>query len=160
MTAVFSLCETYRYRLDRGALELAYVMWCLCNPSKADAEIDDQTVRKGRGFSKLWGYDHFAFGNVAAYCATDPDDLLAFKGDRVGPDNEHHLREMAAGAEFIVVAWGDALPKEMRNIAKKTVRDILIPSGKPIKCLGYTKGHQPKHPLTLGYSTPLMEYRL
>lgn len=119
----------------------------------------DNSLRKGRGFSERWGFQHFAFGNPYAYRAKNPKDLLAFTGDREGPDNLHYLAEMAMDSDLMVVAWGNALPKELRAYARKIVRDILVPSGKPIKCLGYTADHQPKHPLTLGYKTKLMEFR-
>ena len=39
--------------------------------------------------------------------------------------------------------------------------DVLIEraSGKPLLCFGLTKSRDPKHPLMLGYDTPLIEWR-
>jgi hypothetical protein len=45
-TALFSHCGTFRYRLGRRWAEGPKVAFVLLNPSVANTEIDDQTVRR------------------------------------------------------------------------------------------------------------------
>lgn len=157
MTAVLSDDGLYRYWLERGDSKAPYVAWLLANPSTADAELDDPSVRKGRGFSERWGYKRFVFVNPQAYRATEPKALRGVN-DPVGPMNEHYIREVAEYASMIVVAWGGAIIKENRHYAHSAVRIIQSLHTKPVMCLGYTKDRQPRHPLMLAYTTPLETY--
>ena len=54
--AVISPCGAYRYLLTRqigaGAKVATFIM---LNPSTADAERDDATIRKCVGFARRWG---------------------------------------------------------------------------------------------------------
>jgi hypothetical protein len=54
-TAVISDCGRYRYSLTRswadGDNRVVFVM---LNPSTADAEVDDPTIRRCIGFAKAW----------------------------------------------------------------------------------------------------------
>jgi hypothetical protein len=156
--AVISDCGLYRYWLERGPAGTPYVAWVLANPSTADASIDDPTVRKARGFSKLWGYERFVFVNVFGYRSTDPMGLRGVE-DPVGPLNENHIREVAEYADKIVVAWGNAIIKEKRPQIKPTLALLTGLHDKPLHCLGYTADRSPRHPLMLAYSTPLEEYK-
>ncbi len=157
MSAVISECGTYRYWLERGELNAPYVAWVLANPSTADAELDDPTVRKARGFTERWGYKRFVFVNVFAGRSTKPKGLLAMK-DPHGPLNEQYQREAVAGASMVVLAWGNAIVKPLRAWASTTHRRVDRACLSPM-CLGYTKDRQPRHPLMLAYTTPLEIYQ-
>ncbi len=93
-SAVLSECARYRYRLDRAWERddhgLGTVTWVMLNPSTADADVDDPTIRRCIGFSKAWGYNALTVVNLFAWRATSPRDLCAVE-DPVGPDNEAHL---------------------------------------------------------------------
>lgn len=157
--AVISPCGLYRYWLERGPKSSPFVAWVLANPSTADASMDDPTVRKARGFTQRWGFERFVFVNVFAYRSTDPKGLIGVK-DPVGPENERHIREAVTRAEMVVVAWGNAIVKAKRPQAVWTCEHVIKPATvKPIMCLGYTADRSPRHPLMLGYNTPLEEYR-
>jgi len=67
-SAVISDDGKYRYRLDRDlgrdGKTAAFIM---VNPSTADAEVDDATIRKLIGFSQRLGFGRFIVGNKFAY---------------------------------------------------------------------------------------------
>lgn len=75
--AIISDCQQYRYALWRIWDETKpFVMFIMLNPSKADAETDDNTVRRCIGFAKSWGYGGIYICNLFAYRSTDPKVLL------------------------------------------------------------------------------------
>jgi hypothetical protein len=160
MGAILSTCGRYRYGLDRSlSMGDRIVAFIGVNPSTADADVDDATVRKWRGFSARWGFDKFFVGNLFAWRSTDVR-ALATAGDPVGPENDAHLRVMLSYAELVVPCWGDSgkLPAHLR-MRIEAVRELICESERPAKCLGLTKGGDPKHPLMLGYSTQLQDWR-
>jgi hypothetical protein len=124
----------------------------MLNPSTANAFLDDRTIERIIGFSRAWGYDGLAVGNLYSFRATDPDELQRAE-DPIGPLNDVYVRNMATVAETVVVAWGahsfvcPAIPARM-----------LQTIGKPVMCLGTTKAGHPRHPLYLSKETKLTEY--
>lgn len=163
MSAVISPCGQYRYRLERETDHpdrdgRAGVVFIGVNPSTADASVDDATVRKWRGFATRWGYTHFVVGNLFAYRSTDVRALAAVPNP-VGERNDEHLRAMLANADTVVPCWGDRgkLPRELHPRIDH-VWGLIEASGAPVHALGITKGGDPKHPLMLGYSTPLLDW--
>lgn len=163
MSAVLSPCGQYRYRLERETRHpdregRMVVVFIGVNPSTADAMADDATVRKWRGFSTRWGYTHFVVGNLFGYRATDVR-ALANVPDPVGPECDAHLLTMLRDADTVVPCWGDRgkLPKHLRARIDH-VWNLIADSGAPVFALGMTKGGDPKHPLMLGYDTPLMDW--
>lgn len=158
-SAILSDCGKYRYWLERGEKDAPYVAWVLANPSTADAEKDDPTVRKARGFTGRWGYKRFVFVNLFAFRSTDPKGLLKAQNPW-GPDNDDYIRRAVSGAQFVVLAWGNAVVKPLRERCRVVAKHVLSARQQEhVKCLGYTADRQPRHPLMLAYSTPLEEYR-
>lgn len=158
-SARISSCGKFRYELTRQWNPLSddrFVLWCMLNPSKADGKIDDPTIRKCVGFTAQWGYHRLVVVNMFAYRATDPRELKK-AGHPSGPSNHMFIREHALKADLIVAAWGNhALKTEV-----PVILELLRPGGPScaLKCLGKTKSGQPRHPLMVGYSTPLEDYR-
>lgn len=153
MTAILSPCGTWRYRLERrvdffGGPTLAFFG---VNPSTADAELDDATVRKWRGFTARAGASAFIVGNVFAFRATEVKEL-ATAGDPIGPDNADHLAKIMADADVLVPCWGDRakVPAALRHHFTGLELAIRL-ARKPVKCFGVTAGGDPLHPLMLGY---------
>lgn len=172
MTAIISSCGFYRFRLDRGPFDLPLiapiqalhgksVAFFGINPSTANAEIDDATVRKWTGFCKRWGASRFMVGNVWPLRSTDVRFLAtAPRWLDIGNENRRQILRMAAEADILVPCWGDRakVPRVMHNEIDELL-SLLLGTGKPVLHLGLTKGGDPKHPLMLGYSTPLQPWQ-
>ncbi len=75
-------------------LPLRRIMWIGLNPSTADEQQLDPTLRRIRGFSQAWGFTAFVMTNVFAFRATVPADMKA-QADPVGQDNDYWLGSMA-----------------------------------------------------------------
>lgn len=155
-SAVISPCGLYRYRLERTvAMEGPVYAFFGVNPSTADASLDDATVRKWIGFAKRWGASRFIVGNVFAYRATDVR-ALASVADPFGDEIGDHTTDIINEADILVPCWGNTskVPPKLQ-FAFDVLMDALVSSGKPVKHFGLTNAGDPKHPLMLGYDTPL-----
>jgi hypothetical protein len=130
------------------------------NPSTADATIDDATVRKWIGFTKKNGGRRFIVGNVFAYRSTDVR-ALATADDPVGPQNADYLKQIADEADVLVPCWGNTekVPPGLRP-AFNWISLMLMHAGKPVRIFGRCANGDPKHPLMLGYDTPLVDFRI
>ena len=132
----------WRYRLTRSwGGKSCDLVWIMLNPSVADMNQDDPTIRRVRGFSELWGFGGFTVVNLFAEIQTNPA-MMGFTCDPVGPENDDYIARAAEGAERIVCAWGAGCPWQYRP---KAVLGMLL--GAPLFCLGVTKDGHPRHPL-------------
>lgn len=158
-SAVISPCGLYRYRLDRTVAPSGpvYAFFGI-NPSTADALKNDATVRKWTGFVKRWGGSRFVVGNVFAYRSKDVKVLAAVE-DPYGDEIGDHITDILCEADILVPCWGstDKVPPQLRD-GFDVLLDTLLCSGQPVMHFGLTKGGAPKHPLMLGYDTPLQEW--
>ncbi len=157
-SAKISDCGTYRYELIRewSPSELAQntvkegkVVFCLLNPSKADAVKDDHTIRRCVGFAKEWGYSRLVVVNLYAHRAPDPKDLLRCS-DPVGESNDKYISKNVEEADLFIAGWGR---KRKGLVRDNFVLDILRSSGIVIKTLGVNADGTPKHPLYLRKKT-------
>jgi len=132
----------------------------MVNPSTANDQMDDATIRKVIGFSNRLGAGWAIVGNKFAFRATDVRDLKAAR-DPIGPDNDAHLAEIIACAPTVIAAWGPLakLPKPLRRRWIK-VAGLCRQIGRPLMCLGVANDGQPRHPLMLSYDTPITEWRV
>lgn len=150
--AVFSPCRTHRYSLSRAwNLKLPSVMFVGLNPSTADEQEDDPTVRRCVGFARQWNFGGLVLVNLFAYRSTDPAGLLG-ADDPIGPGNDKHIVACARGAERVVLAWGTKgilFDRDQRVLS-------LLPGA---HCLGVTKDGHPKHPLYLAGNTGVRPFR-
>ena len=138
----------YRYgllrRLTRGERTVLFVG---LNPSTADAQTDDPTIRRCVGFARLWGYDLMLVGNIYAYRSTNPNGLLGVE-DPVGPGNVAALKSMIQKADRIVAAWG----RHRLTCFAQTYAGWVL-SLPTTGHLGRNKDGTPKHPLYLPSAT-------
>lgn len=140
--AEISPCKKYRYTLWRVWDEKKPV--CLfigLNPSTADATQDDPTIRRCIDFAKRFGCGRLVMGNLFAFRATDPEEMKAYRGDPIGPENDYWLNRLYIGAHIRIAAWG--VQGSFLN------RDKAISENFRLDCLGKTKGGHPRHPLYL-----------
>lgn len=151
MSATISPCGKYRYWLSRegdpGMRRVAFVM---LNPSTADADIDDATIRRCRTFARGAG---FVVVNLYAFRATDPKVMKAVS-DPVGPNNYNYLINVASGDYKVIAAWGT-------NARRTEVTDFSIfchGFDQPIYCLGTTKDGHPRHPLYVRSDAPIIPW--
>ena len=146
----------YRYQLWRqwdAGPTMAFVM---LNPSTADAGRDDATIRRLYTFARQAGCGGFRVVNLFAYRATDPNALRVCENP-VGPQNDACIESVCAVADAIVCAWG-AWPAYQGRIAQVERLIRAAAQGKPICCLGRTKGGYPRHPLYVKSSQGLERY--
>lgn len=157
--AILSDCGFYRWRLERHIGEGVTAAVFGVNPSTADASLDDATVRKWRGFGLRLGWGRLIVGNVFSYRATDVKRLALPGLDPFGPDHQRHLGAIISDADILVPCWGDRgkIPRALR-IHMDDLLSLLGDSGKPVYCWGKTAGGDPRHPLMLGYATPLIPF--
>lgn len=158
-SAVLSPCGQYRYRLDRDVQAAGLVFaYFGVNPSTADADLDDATVRKWRGFTRLNGGSRFIAGNVFSFRATDVKTLKDCPALQ-GPEHDRYINEIVAEADVLVPCWGrtQKLPPELRHECA-AMMEMLLAAGKPVLHFGTTKDGDPKHPQMLGYDTQLVPW--
>lgn len=156
MSAIFSPCGNYRYRLERSGPGRGATAIVMVNPSTADAETDDATIRKLRGFGERHGWGRLIVGNLFAWRATDVRELGRV-GDPVGPDNDRHLAEIFADADRAVLAWGPLAkqPRFHRGRWREVLEMCRAKHRKPLAIGEPARCGQPKHPLMLGYGSPV-----
>jgi hypothetical protein len=160
MSAVFSPCARYRYRLERSIDRLGPVAAVIMiNPSTADAEADDATVRRVVGFAAKFGWSRVIVGNLFAFRATDVR-VLGVVDDPVGPDNFGHLGRIVDDTDLVLVAWGSLakLPPSLRG-QWRTFHAAAVVRGLPLHCLGVTSDGHPRHPLMLSYRSELVNWQ-
>jgi len=151
-SAVFSPCRTWRYVLRRRwAAEPALLVIGL-NPSTADETVDDPTIRRCAGFARELGCGGLTMANLFAFRATDPAAMKAAPNP-VGPDNDDWLEALAAEHEIRVAAWG-VHGAHLGRADDVVARGLLG----ELRCWGTTATGQPRHPLYLPASTPLVPF--
>jgi hypothetical protein len=140
--AVLSPCERYRYALGRAwDFDLKPVLFVGLNPSTADAETDDPTIRRCIRFARDWGYGGILMGNLFGLRATDPRTMKAAL-DPVGERTDYWLRRMCTLAGLVVACWG--AHGDHRERAQAVVDSGVLGS---FTVLGLTNAGHPRHPL-------------
>lgn len=151
MGAVISDCGQYRYLLSRKIAdeddEAAQnpMLFIMLNPSTADAELDDPTIRRCKHFADREQASGLIVVNLFAYRETSPKkvkEAIEAGVDVVGPDNDAWIKQAIwwCSAMPIVAAWGSQSFSTHRASRVVGMLD-------EIWCLGKTKGGQPRHPL-------------
>jgi hypothetical protein len=137
--AIISADGEYRYQLSRiWDEEKPNILFIMLNPSTADADVDDPTIRRVMNFSKSWGYGGVFVGNLYAFRSTDPK-ALRNTDDPVGEDNIEHIKELIGVTERVVYAWGN-------NQKEPEWLSSLVDTP---YCIDISKKGLPKHPLYL-----------
>ena len=144
----------YRYWLSRfWDAGCGTCVWVMLNPSTADGQEDDPTIRRCVGFSKAWGFSGLVVVNLYAWRSVSPSELkreLA-RGDVVGPRNDAHITLQVALADRVILAWGgQPLSQHRADHVEGIAREW---GDEEPECLGITKTGNPRHPLYVKAST-------
>lgn len=143
----FSQCEKYRYLLTRHLPCMVRwskpVLFIMLNPSIADADQNDPTIRRCISFAEREYCAELRVVNLFALRATDPKELKKHTAP-IGVMNDAIIKEetvkaMSSGG-LIIAAWG------AHKFAHDRAKEVLSKLG-PFKCLGFTKSGSPRHPL-------------
>ena len=147
-SAIISVCRKYRYELRRiWNPRRGVVCFIMLNPSTANIDFNDPTIRRCMGFAATWGRGGIIVGNLFAYRTTMPR-ILRDVGDPIGPLNDEFLKAMTREAAITVCAWGNHGKYLKRD---KTVLQLLSSP----KCIAVNASGTPKHPLyARGYLEP------
>jgi len=156
--AEFSACGRYRYWLSRDWSGLAgtpFVLWIAMNPSTAESDVDDPTIRKEIGFTRREGFSRLVKANVMDFRSTSPAGLMSAGIAPCSDRNRLEIQRLASDASLIIVAFGK-LHKSLRRYGDRALNDLR---GRELWCLGKNSDGSPKHPLYLAADTPLERFR-
>lgn len=146
----FSPCRSYRYTLEHvfePTIAEHRIQWIGLNPSTADENKLDPTLRRVREFSRRLGHGAFVMTNVFAYRATKPAEMRA-QADPVGPQNDEYLMLTAKRCAMSIACWGglSKFPRSLRHRAA-SIRLMFAKAEIPLLCLGRIADGSPEHPL-------------
>ena len=117
----------------------------MLNPSTADAVADDPTIRRCTRFGREAGYGGVLIGNLFAWRASDPTELLEIT-EPVGPDNDVALAAVLDAMPTVVCAWGNRGTYLNRGLE---VLGMFARRRRVPYCLKMTQMGHPAHPLYL-----------
>jgi hypothetical protein len=153
--ALFDSSDQYRYLLwriwDEAAPRVGFVM---LNPNKADATLDDPTIRRCIGFARSWGFGGLEVANLFAYRTAHPKYLRQV-ANPVGVENDRILQSLNQRVDQLILAWGNWGLWQQRHQAAIALLNCQTPY-----CLGFTKMGQPCHPLYLKATRKPIEFRV
>lgn len=156
--ARLSKCGDLRWSLRRWWRTDTRVCWVMLNPSTADAEHDDPTLKRCIHFSRLWGYGGLVVVNLYPYRSPTPAKCRQWANwEQAGPDwwvrdqlmwNEEEIILACQSSDLIVAAWGSQpwamdWSEHVRELIQQKIE-------RPIHCLGTTANGSPKHPMARG----------
>ena len=162
MSAIFSECGMYRYRLDRQiGVALKTVAFIGINPSIANDVDNDRTVNRMLEFAEEIGAGKVIVANVFSLVSTDINGLRKDILLR-GSEHDFHFQRIISEADILVPCWGSRgkLRASNRPFLDECM-NLLRSTGKPVLCFGKTKsGEDPLHPQRLPSGTQLREWTL
>ena len=158
--ATWSEDRKYRYSLIRrsGFVGDSMVLFIMLNPSTADEDNNDPTIRRCVGFANRWGCDWLYICNLSPLRSTDPKGMIAAgpEPDEIWDQNIETIRMAALNADEVIVAWGVHGRHESRDT--KVLLALNEYFGLSINCLGKTKDGFPRHPLYVPWNTEVIPY--
>ncbi len=139
--AIFSDDGKYRFVLWRiWNQDLPLVMFIGLNPSTANSNTDDPTIRRIKSFVKVWRYGGFYMLNLYTFISAYPEKLKECHDPVWKADD--YLKQYSTKVNKIIFAWGNFPVIEER--AKQVIK--MFPEA---EVLGLNKNGTPKHPLYL-----------
>lgn len=149
----------YRFKLWRnwnGQLPIA--AWLMCNPSIADALVDDPTIRRIRSFTEDHGCGGFIVVNVWPHRTPYPEalwrELARFGYDpELRKRNLDHIIDAGVDSRYRFVAFGSESCVRYPEEVRLAVEAFESPPGR-VMVLGTSKDGWPRHPLYMPSGTP------
>jgi hypothetical protein len=147
--AVLSDCGRYRFSLWRRVEptifdgNLGNCLFVMNNPSTADANEDDPTIRRVKAFAASWGFSKVYVANTNPFRSTDPKKAIV-PLDNVFAENDAWLRKLARTCQWVVAAWGT---KAYPTLAARALN--VLTECRDVRALALSKDGTPKHPLYL-----------
>ncbi len=159
-TAELSDDGLYRYSLTRvWGRPRDMLTFVMLNPSTADHQKDDPTIRRCMGFARSWGFGAITVVNLYALRATRPVHLWE-AADPVGPRNDEAIRQAAREAsrsvhDYVIAAWGaNAKPDRVDHVRR------IVEMRTQTRALGLTQNGSPRHPLYVkGDTQPIVMWQ-
>lgn len=149
--AEFSVCKKYRYQLfrvwDKTKPKIAFIG---LNPSTANENENDPTIRRVISFANSWGYGGIIMYNLFAIVGSDPAILLT--PIDLQKNNQWYLDGILNQCEDVCFCWGSF--KE----AKERAKEIISLFDNSI-CLGINSDGSPKHPLYVPGKTKPINFK-
>lgn len=125
----------------------------MLNPSTADADADDPTIRRCINFARRDGFGALTVVNLFALRATNPKEIETAAAPTGGTKNDEILKEVISKSERTVCAWGgNVLARERAAWFFKRFSQY------DLYCLGLTIYGAPRHPLYVKSDTPLRKF--
>lgn len=140
----------YAYSLTWDSA-LPPVLWVMLNPGTGETEGRRRnTFERCKKWSVEQGYGGLIFGNVFSLCSKSARDLLRLQ---LSEDalNRSALSFLSRLSSDTIVAWGN-------HGAKSNMPESLRGVSPNARCFGLTEMLQPRHPLYVPASTPLVEW--
>lgn len=142
--ACFDASGIYRYSLwrlwDACAPKLVFIM---LNPSTADAQSNDPTIRRCIGFAQTWGYGYLEVVNLFGLRSPHPQHLRQ-AADPIGAECDKYIQIAAQQADRIILAWGN-----WGHFWGRDQAVVKFLASYDLYCLGLNQSKQPRHPLYL-----------
>ena len=122
-------------------------LYIMLNPSYADDESDDPTIRRLIFFSKKFKFGGFYVTNLFSQITPYPKELNM--DNNLKKKNLKIISELIKKTDLIVYAWGNLVSEPLQ--LRKLIESPL--------CFGINKNGTPKHPLYLRSDTKLQDFR-
>lgn len=151
--AFISKCQKFRWWLSRRWASGDKVLWVMLNPSTADHEVDDPTIRRIIHFSRSWGYAGLTVVNLFPFRSSSPTECKEWfysqtpEVQKGFEENREVIKKMMTQHDRILAAWGNLFPSIQ---AKNLIQWVFGQTSTPIFCLGQTQSGNPIHPMARG----------
>jgi hypothetical protein len=146
----FTLWREWSDDLFKNHTTPGFVQFIGLNPSTADENQDDPTIRRCKSFAKSWGYNAMCMTNLFSFITPYPNKLQVIGDDANKIINRKTVYEVASEAAIIICAWGKF---DTAKLQAKIILDELKRQCRPVHHLGLNGDGTPKHPLYLRADT-------
>ena len=146
--AKFSIDKKHRYELSRHwDLSKSDILFIMLNPSIANEDIDDPTIKRLISFTREFKHGGFFVANLFTYITPYSKTLDTSIG--LTKLNLKTIKNLVNKVDKVIYAWGNSIkePQELKNLVKNP------------KCFGKNLNGTPKHPLYLSSNSKLIKFR-